>query len=128
MLADGHFAVPATNAKSAEDGMNMETKESVRAFKAHLDRCSKIVAGWPAWKRGALDGPRPRPDALPLITPHECDAFEDVATNETRYARHDPTGEGVEYCLIQPHDLQRFCHTVRTLLAASADNVAVKRR
>lgn len=54
-------------------------------------------------------------DKLPPITLAECDAFEDVALTEGKYARHDPTGEGVEYCLIQPYDLARFCHTVRTL-------------
>ncbi|HET8777954.1 MAG TPA: hypothetical protein VFN76_09875 [Candidatus Limnocylindria bacterium] len=49
----------------------------------------------------------------PPITLDECDSFERHA--ETG-ATHDPTGEGVEYALIQPYDLVRFCHTVRALL------------
>ena len=53
----------------------------------------------------------------PMITLAECDAFDRVAREEGVYARHDPTGEGVEYALIQPYDLARFCHTVRSLLS-----------
>lgn len=50
----------------------------------------------------------------PPITLNECDSFERHAEHG---AKADPSGEGVEYALIQPYDLVRFCHTVRELRA-----------
>ena len=61
----------------------------------------------------------PKPPTLseeryPLITDAECRAFERHAEEG---ATADPLGEGVEYSLIQPYDLVRFCRTVTELRA-----------
>ena len=53
-------------------------------------------------------------ERYPLITDAECRAFERHAEEG---ATADPLGEGVEYSLIQPYDLVRFCRTVTELRA-----------
>ena len=40
--------------------LNMESSSNAHdKFVAHLEYAERVVAGWPAWKRNVLGGPRP---------------------------------------------------------------------
>ena len=72
------------------------------AFIEHLNRASATVATWPEWKRNALSG-------CPPITLDECDKFAAHALNDAALLDSEC------HVAIQPHDLLRFCRTVRAL-------------